>query len=134
MPGGGISMSGPYSAYNINPNDSPVIGASGYPLEENALTGEAAPNETFAAKLVRELIPALTGVNKNADVGTVEKGVFEDLVDGIAAAREKGLDDVAESLQKKLDSLANVGAKIIEAENASTPKSLPPQPASESSP
>ncbi len=86
-------------------NSNPVIGGSGYALEENALTGEAAPNETFAAKLVRELIPALTGINKNADVGTVKKGIFEDLVDGIAAAKEKGLDDAAASLQSKLDNI-----------------------------
>jgi len=107
---GGISVpyqGGPYS----DPN--PVIGGSGYPLEENALTGEAAPNETFGAKLVRELIPALTNATNK---GGAKKGIFEDLVDGIAAARDKGLDDVADSLQKKLDALGDVGAKVVESE------------------
>lgn len=116
---GGISV--PYQGDSY-PNPSPVIGGSGYPLEENALTGEAAPNETFGAKLVRELIPALTNATNK---GGAKKGIFEDLVDGIAAARDKGLDDVADSLQKKLDALGDVGAKVIESESEA------PQPAIE---
>ena len=86
-------------------SNSPAIGGTGYPLEENALTGEAALNETFGAKLVRELIPALSAsVNK----GSGEKGVFEDLVDAIAAAKKGGLDEVAEGLEAKLSAIIKI--------------------------
>lgn len=62
-----------------------------------SLTGEAAMNETFGAKLIRELIPALSNLTHKEEKDDVEK-----LVAAIRAARDAGLDDTADNLEEAL--------------------------------
>jgi len=58
---------------------------------------ESAPNETFATKLIRELVPALTGVANKKVID------YQGIVDAIAEAKEKGLDVIASKLEKIID-------------------------------
>ncbi len=71
--------------------------------DDESLTGEAQPNETFGAKLIREIIPAFSELKAKK-----QKGIFEELIDGISIAQEKGLDDIAKGLQAKLDHLIKI--------------------------
>lgn len=81
-----------------------VTGATGSPMEENSLTGEAADGETFGAKLIRELIPALTNL-RGPESQAPQKGPIEELVKSISIAKKAGLDDVVEKLDAKLHEL-----------------------------
>ena len=92
-------ISNPGVAMGNNPGV--VMGNTGEPLEENALTGEAAENETYASKLVCELISAF-GKLGGGQEPVKEKGPVEELVEGIAAAKKSGLNDLAENLEAKL--------------------------------
>ena len=80
---------------------NPVIGGTGYPLEENALTGEAEQNETFGATITRELVSAMSKLGESQATAK-DKDPIEDLVKAVSTAKKSGLDDLAEKLEAKL--------------------------------
>ncbi len=88
------------SNYQGVANPGVIMGNTGEPLEENALTGEAAPNESFASTLTRELVSAFGKLGGQDPVK--EKGPVEELIEGIAAAKKAGLGDLADKLETKL--------------------------------
>ena len=64
-----------------------------------SLTGEFAQNETFGAKMTREIVSAL-GALKRSDGPSVQE-----LVSGIGKAKKAGLHDVEAKLKASLDAL-----------------------------
>lgn len=68
------------------------------------MTVEAAFNETFGAKLIRELVPALSNL-AGAVEKTDKKNPIEKIIEGIASAKKAGLDDVVTRLNKRLEVL-----------------------------
>ncbi len=80
----------PYQAqYGYESSDSDV----------QSLTGEFAQNETFGAKMTREIVSAL-GALKRSDGPSVQE-----LISGIGKAKKAGLHDVEAKLKASLDAL-----------------------------
>jgi len=86
--------------------DMPPMGVVGGLTEYNAnygsgsssYTSEAAPNETFGAKLIRELVPAFQGLNQKT-----ERSVVDQMSEAIEKARERGLNEVADKIEAKME-------------------------------
>ena len=84
---GGFAMSPYQSEYGYG-EDAADVGS---------LTQEAAQNETFGAKMTREIVSALGAMKRNT--GPSVQG----LIESIKQARDAGLDDVVAKLQASLD-------------------------------
>lgn len=84
---GGSAVGTPYAPYGSYDDCEP-------------LTQEAAPNETYGAKLIREIVPALSALKDGG-----KKSKLESLVSAIAEAKENGLDDIAETLEATMQDL-----------------------------
>lgn len=84
---GGFAMSPYQGEYGYGQNDTDV----------DSLTNEAAQNETFGAKLTREIVSALGAMKRQSGPSIPE------LIDSIKQARDAGLDSVAARLEESLD-------------------------------
>jgi len=93
----GMSQATFNSVYSSNPQAYIPPQQSDYYDYPEGQVLESAPNETFATKLIRELVPALT------DVANKKVVDYQGIVDAIAEAKEKGLDIIAAKLEKLID-------------------------------
>jgi len=125
-PASGAVKNKPRVAPGIYSNTGSVLG-SGVTIGSNFLAGEAATGgdlsaglggETYGAKMLREMLAGFQQTFNRQDPVK--------LVQAIAEARDKGLDDIARNLEERLDSLTGSKPKTSDdTERKSEPPPLP---------
>ena len=110
---GGVAMSPYQNEYGYDEDDADV----------DSLTGEAAQNETFGAKMTREIISALGALKRSSGPSV------PDLIESIKQAKEANLDSVVTRLEISLDeALGGSGSPAPEPEAATPSNGRPTYP------
>lgn len=88
------------SSSTSNPSYQAIYGY-GAEDQDEPLTDEAAPQETWGTKMVSEFISAISSLKRKNDAESEES--YADLVEAIKSAKEAGLNEVVGRLTKRLE-------------------------------
>jgi len=100
----------------------PIIGGAMYGDDDENVPNSPNGPETFGATIVRELVSTLQEHTNRPSLGS--------LINGIAAARENGMGEVADALQQRLsDMIGKVPKLPADGPVASIPSAAPIPPA-----